>query len=231
MSLEWKIWSFTHPPYLTQLFLTSATRYIYQYAVIRYIYHGMPSSGISIKNIIFQKRKGGTIWEGSYTTFHYWMHWPVYIFLGENRCLQYTVPKNVISASKNKNVAVGADATIYPKEKILLEGPSPVQSGLCGWCLYLIKFLIRNLVYKYPLHLTQPYSPSARRMGNVYNGSPPLVWLKFTTLGHSKYTVCTCSEYAQLNVHWNCRKRVKNSIKIYFVSPKWSEQRYTCMAN
>ena len=38
----------------------------------------------------------------------------------------------------------------------------------------------------YPLHLTQPYSPSARC--NVHSGSPPPGLIKFSTLGHSMYT-------------------------------------------
>ena len=45
--------------------------------------------------------------------------------------------------------------------------------------VYLLKFLIRNLSYMYPLHLTQPYSHSA--------AAPPPELMKFTTLDQAIY--------------------------------------------
>ena len=101
-------------------------------------------------------------------------------------------PSNHYFVKKSNHPTVGI-WSIHPTKRrsgplriyrVLLEGPSPVHSGHCGWCLPNKVFKKESLIY--PLHLTQPYSASARC--NVHNGYPPLKLRKFTTLVHSIYT-------------------------------------------
>ena len=68
---------------------------------------------------------------------------------------------------------------------IIIEGPSPPFTVRPVWCVYLINFLIRNLVYCIPpcIYRIKPNRPSSRC--NVHNESPPLNLMKFTTLDRS----------------------------------------------
>ena len=77
----------------------------------------------------------------------------------------------------------GQQRVSTPREAL----PCTLQSGLCIAGVYLIIFCKGEISHiPLGLHLTKPYSPSARC--NVHSGSPPPGLIKFSTLGHSMYT-------------------------------------------